>query len=91
MMADENLWVTFHALHMRLLLDDVYAVWVSPLPAETHNNDSLIDDRAGGVLANGGAGRCRHPFGRFTNPQRRCGRRMGGLSDVLGTRWIKIL
>ena len=71
-MADENLWKTFHALHMKLLLDDVYAVWVSPLPAETHNNDSRIDDRAdpSGVSANGGARRCRHPFGLYKPPEK---------------------
>lgn len=63
--------MTFHALHVELLLGDIYAVWVSPLPAKTHNNDSLINDRAdpGGVSANGGARRCRHPFGFYNPPE----------------------
>ena len=79
MKTDEKLWVAFHELHVEPLLDYVDVVWVSPVAAGTHNDDSVIDERAdpSDVKADGGAGRCRHTFVLY-NPPRRCGRRIEG-------------
>ena len=62
--ADSKLWVAFREIHVESLLD-VDVVWMSPVPAGMYDNDSVIDECAdpGGVSANGGAGRFRHPFG----------------------------
>ena len=57
--------MAFHEIDVESLLDDVNVVWMSPVPAGMHDNDSVIDECAdpGGVSANGGAGRFRDPFG----------------------------
>ena len=64
--------MAFYELRVEPLLDDVDAVWVSPVPAGTHNDDSVIDERAdpGDVKADGGAGRCRHPFVLYNPPEK---------------------
>ena len=70
--TDSKLWVAFDKLDVEPLLDDVYAVCVSPVPVGTHDHDSVTDECAdlGGVSANGGAGRCRHPFGFYNPPEK---------------------
>ena len=63
--ADSELWVAFHEILVGSLLVDVDVVLAPPVPAEMHDNNSVIDECAdpGGVSANGAAGRSRHPFG----------------------------
>ena len=54
---------------MEPLLDNTDTVWVSPVPTRSHDDDSLIDERAD-VTADSDSGRCRHPFGLYNPPMR---------------------
>ncbi|KAF6229588.1 hypothetical protein HO173_011443 [Letharia columbiana] len=70
--TDAEMWMTFHELHVEPLLGHTDAIWVAPVPMESRDDDSDVGERAGpgGIVANGAAEGCRHPFGLLNPPEK---------------------
>ena len=65
--TDEELWVTFHEVHVEPLLNHTDAVWVAPVPARGRDGKTKICERADARGVKDEAEESRHPFG-LRNP-----------------------
>lgn len=69
---DEEMWVTFHELHVEPLFKHTDTVWVVPVPIRLRDEALKVGEFAdrGRVEASGAAEGCRHPFG-LLNPSQK--------------------